>query len=298
MSFELNDSLDDLLGVPWAKSVPSRFGRFHLQARRRAVCRELLALPWHRADPVGRLLQVQGRWQADLQNVRDSPWRGCDPARRSEGPDRAGERDAWQAANPAEFAWLNATAPRWDLAMSYLNDLKRFGSLTEKQLAVVHKGIERDAARAAERSQKAAGEALADTAGVDRLKAAFDQAIAYSAAKGLKRSPKITIGDMVISPAKAASKNPGALYVKQSGTYLGKVADGRFFASRECAPAQQAKVMEFIANPKEASEVYGRRPGRAASATPRSQRMEAARHRTNLCRKIRLVTSKGERRPL
>ena len=181
--------------------------------------------------------------------------------------------DAWGAANPAEFAWLNATAPRWDLAMSYLNDLKRFGSLTEKQLAVVHKGMARDAARAADRSQKAAGEALADTAGVDRLKAAFDQAIAYSAAKGLKRSPKITIGGMVISPAKAASKNPGALYVKQSGTYLGKVADGRFFASRECAPDQQAKVMEFIANPKEASEVYGQETGTCCicNATLRSE---------------------------
>ena len=42
----------------------------------------------------------------------------------------------------------------------------------------------------ANRAEKAAGEAITDTAGVDKLKAAFDAAIAYSAAKGLKKSPE------------------------------------------------------------------------------------------------------------
>jgi hypothetical protein len=262
MSLELNDSLDDLLGGDFGpvRTEPVRA----VPAFKPAVERWIENCP--RCRGTG-----QTRWGVCFKcdGKAKMSFKSSPQARAKVSVQRADrkvriEQDsvaAWKEANPAEFAWLEATAPRWELAASYLNDLKRFGSLTEKQLAVVRKGIARDAARTVERAQKSAGEAIADTAGVDRLKAAFDQAIAYSAAKGLKRQPKITLGGMVISPAKAASKNPGALYVKENGAYLGKVADGRFYAARECGPAQQAKVLEFIANPKQASEVYGRETG-------------------------------------
>jgi hypothetical protein len=262
MSFELNDSLDGLFGGPIGpvRTEPVRPVADYKPTAERWVencsrCRGTGQTPW------GVCFKCKG---AAKKTFKSSPQaRAKASVQRAERKGRIEQEslEAWKQANPAEFAWLEATAPRWDLAQSFLNSVKQYGSLSEKQMAIIHKGIDRDAARAAERAQKAAGEALADTAGVDRLKAAFDAAIAYSAAKGLKRQPKITVGGMVISPAKAASKNPGALYVKDGGTYLGKVADGRFFASRECAPAQQAKVMEFIANPKQASEVYGQETG-------------------------------------
>ena len=57
---------------------------------------------------------------------------------------------------------------------------------------------------------------------------------------------------MVISPAGAASKNPGALYVK---------AECRFFAARECGAEQSAKVLAFIADPKAAAIAYGQETG-------------------------------------
>jgi hypothetical protein len=262
MSLELNDSLDGLFDGPIGpvRTEPVRPVPTYKSAVERFVencsrCRGSGQTRW------GVCFKCKG---AAKKTFKSSP------AARAKASIQRAERkarieleglDAWKAANPAEFAWLEATAPRWELAASFLNALKRYGSLSEKQMAIIRNGMARDAARAAQRSEKAAGEAIADTAGVDRLKAAFDAAIAYSTAKGLKRSPKITVGGMVISPAKAASKNPGALYVKDGGTYLGKVADGRFFASRECAPAQQAKVMEFIADPKQASEVYGQETG-------------------------------------
>jgi hypothetical protein len=262
MSIELNDSLDDLLGSPIGpvRTQPVRSAPAFKPAIERFVencsrCRGTGQTRW------GVCFKCKG---AAKKSFKTSPEaRAKVSVQRAERKARIGREslEAWKEANPAEFAWLEATAPRWDLAQSFLNGLKQYGSLSETQIAIIHKGIARDAARAAERAQKNAGAAIADMAGVDRLKAAFDAAIAYSAAKGLKRQPKITVGGMVISPAKAASKNPGALYVKERGTYLGKVADGRFFASRECGPAQQAKVMEFIVNPKEASEVYGQETG-------------------------------------
>ena len=160
---------------------------------------------------------------------------------------------AWAETNPAEFAWLEKTAPKWDVAASLLDGLRKYGSLTEKQMALVARGIERDKPK----------ETIAvDTAGVDRLKESFDRAIAYSAEKGLKLSPRITIDGLTISPAKASSANPGALYVKQGfALYLGKIANGRFFASRECSKEQETKVVSFIANPAEAAKVYGQTTG-------------------------------------
>jgi hypothetical protein len=172
--------------------------------------------------------------------------------------------EAFKANQPAAYEWLVATAPRWDLAASLLAGLQRYGFLTEKQMAIVTKGIERDAARATERAARVTDAPAVDTAGIDRLKLAFDKARAYAAAKapGLAiRNPKITIGGMTISPAKADSKNPGALYVKQAGAYLGKISDGRFMSVRECSESQRQQVLKFVADPAEAAKVYGQETG-------------------------------------
>jgi hypothetical protein len=190
------------------------------------------------------------------------------PETRAQNREHASERrteqqvaafDAFERDFPAEAKWLVATAPRWEVAAQWLRDLIRFGDLTEGKLAAIRKCMARDAERAA---AKAAPGTEIDTGGIDRLKAAFDKAIAYTAEKGLKLSPRITIGAMVIAPAKAASANPGALYVKATDrTYLGKIADGRFFASRECTEQQRADVLKFVADPAEASKVYGQTTG-------------------------------------
>lgn len=148
--------------------------------------------------------------------------------------------ETFKQAYPAEAAWLLRNADRWQVAGQWLIDLKRFGAMTEGKIGAIRKCMARDTARDAERAQRNTAAAAVDTAGIDRLKAAFDKAIAYTAEKGLRLSPKITIGGITISPAKATSANPGALYVKIRGAeYLGKIADGRFFASRECTEEQK-----------------------------------------------------------
>lgn len=172
--------------------------------------------------------------------------------------------EAFKATNQAAYEWLVATAPRWDLAASLLAGLHRYGSLTEKQMAIVTKGIERDAAKAAERAARVTDAPAVDTAGIDRLKLAFDKARAYAAAKapGLAiRNPKITIGGMTISPAKAESANAGALYVKGGGEYLGKIMNGKFMAVRACSDAQRDQVLAFVADPAKAAKVYGQETG-------------------------------------
>lgn len=169
--------------------------------------------------------------------------------------------DAFAAAHPAIAAWLEAKHLRFGIAADMRAALLRFGSLTEGRLAAAQRFVDQDAARTAAFTERAQQAPQADTAGIERLKAAFDKAIAYSAEKGLKLSPRITIAGVTISTAKATSANPGALYVKSAGTYLGKISAGKFFASRDCSAEQQAKVLEFVADPAEAAKVYGQTTG-------------------------------------
>lgn len=172
--------------------------------------------------------------------------------------------ETFKVEHAAEYAWMIQKTESFEFAASMLTALLQWGSLTAGQLAAVQRCIEKDKTRATERAEREANAPAADTAGVDRLKAAFDAAAAYTAAKGkglTLRSPKITIGDMTISPAKAESKNAGALYVKAGAQYLGKITAGKFFAVRECSPEQQAKVLAFVADPKAAAEAYGQETG-------------------------------------
>lgn len=159
--------------------------------------------------------------------------------------------ETFKTAHPAEYAWMVELAPKFEFAANMLANISQWGSLTEKQLAACTRSVEKRAA-----IKQAAP--VADTAGIDRLKLAFDTAISNAAAKGLKmRTPKITIGGIVISPAKATSANPGALYVKSAGTYLGKIQNGRLFAARECTTDQEQKILAFVADPAAAAKAYG-----------------------------------------
>lgn len=166
----------------------------------------------------------------------------------------------FKEAKPEIWAWIESSQD-FPYAVRMAEVIRKYGYLTEGQLDACQRGIDRRNAAAAERAARIEAAPVTDTAGIDRLKLAFDTAIAYSAAKGLKRSPKITIGSIVISPAKATSTNAGALYVKESGQYLGKIAGGRFLSVRECSDEQKTRVLGFVADPKAASEVYGRETG-------------------------------------
>lgn len=167
--------------------------------------------------------------------------------------------EAFKTAHPTEYAWMVESAPNFEFAANMLANIRQWGSLTEKQLAACTRSAEK---RAATKQATEAAAPAADTAGIDRLKLAFETAISNAAAKGLKmRTPKITIGGIVISPAKATSNNPGALYVKSAGTYLGKIAGGKFFGAYECTAEQKQKVLAFVADPKAAAEAYGQTTG-------------------------------------
>jgi hypothetical protein len=171
---------------------------------------------------------------------------------------KLGYFEGLKAEHPEVHAWLVTHHGSNEFAASCWEAVEKFGSLSDGRLEAIKRSIAKDKARAEERTARVEAAPVTDTAGIDRLKLAFDTAIAKSQAKGRTfRWPRITIGDVVISPAKATSKNPGALYVKQGEQYLGKVAGGKFFAARECTAEQQNRVLAFIADPAKAAKLYG-----------------------------------------
>lgn len=97
-----------------------------------------------------------------------------------------------------------------------------------------------------------AGPAVED----DALRAAFDAA----RASGLRRL-RITLGDVVVKPAGATSRNPGALYVTEGETYLGKIIAGRFQRAGACTAATAERIAGLVSDPKAALEAYGQETG-------------------------------------
>lgn len=254
------DSLDDLLGertssvkaavVPPANYQPQDFSE---PCRK---CRGTGTFSGWSGRSVGPCFSCKGKGKLTFKTSAQARQRNRETAAEREAAKRLAALEAFKAEHADVWAWMDGST--FPLAQEMLAKLVKWGSLTDKQIAFCRGMIEkRDAAKVAAEERKA-GAAVVDTAGVDRLKAAFDTAIAYAAAKGRGlKMPRITIGNTVISPAKATSANPGALYVKSGGLYLGKITEGRFFASRECSPEMQTKVLAFIADPKAAAEAYG-----------------------------------------
>jgi hypothetical protein len=257
---DLNDSLDDLLDAPAGEVRTAIHAPIDYTPKD-------FSEPCSKCRGTGRFVSYSGRTLgpcfackgAGKHTFKTSPEARA-KARISKADRKAQEALEWVEQHAAEMAWVNNAAARgFEFAVSLRAALTQYHSLTDGQLAAVQKLMARDAERAAERAATAP---VVETAGVDRLKAAFDFAISKAAEKGRGfRNPRITIGGAVISPAGANSKNPGALYVKSGGEYLGKIASGRFFAARECTPEQEKKILAFVADPEAAAKAYGQETG-------------------------------------
>jgi hypothetical protein len=221
-------------------------------------CRGTGQTPW------GACFRCQGRGGKTFKTSPEDRAKAC--VQKAASAATKGDQ-AWanfSAQQPVVAAWIEANKASFGFAAKMQETVIRFGDLTGGQLATCVRLADKDAARAAERVERIQNAPQVDTAGIDRLKLAFDKARAYAAAKapGLAvRNPKITIGGMTISPAKATSANAGALYVKAGQTYLGKISNGKFFAARECDDARKTQVLKFVSDPAEAAKVYGQETG-------------------------------------
>jgi Family of unknown function (DUF6011) len=155
----------------------------------------------------------------------------------------------WVSQHPAEYQWMLDRAASFEFAASVLQGLRRYGRLTDGQLAAVQRCINRPAAPR---------ETVAVSAAP--VEAAFQRAHAA----GLQ-SPKLRLGEFVFSLAPATGKNPGAVYVKdRAGEYLGKVLNGGFMGTRSVTPEVSASIAGVMADPASAAIAYGKRWGKCS----------------------------------
>lgn len=157
----------------------------------------------------------------------------------------------------AEAAWIMREKDGFDFARSMYEAILKFGSLTPNQLAACTRAVERVEAR------KAAAVARIETAPVVDM-AKIEKAFSTASGEGLK-APKLLIGALVLSPAKATSDNAGAIYVKGGkgfdAPYFGKIMGGKFLKSRDCDAATEALILEAAKDPLAAAIAYGKATG-------------------------------------
>lgn len=169
---------------------------------------------------------------------------------------------AWAAEHPEQAAWIKESrGTGFEFAQAMHDALLKFGGLTEKQQATV----DRLTAQSKERKlrwaeEKAKKEATAPLIRMDKIEEAFRSALAEGKSQGLK----LRLDTFVFSPAPSRGVNAGAIYVKDAGVYVGKIAGGKFIASRDCSEKVALRVVKIAADPKAAAIAYGRRTGNCA----------------------------------
>ena len=158
--------------------------------------------------------------------------------------------DAFAAAEPDMAKWLLAQAPTFAFAGSIIEAVKKWGGLTDGQRGAVDRCMARDAERTAARTARVENAPTVDAS----LIADY---FARQIAAGKVVSLKLRFKGVEFSPAGAESANPGAIYAKAGGRYLGKIKDGRFITSRDCQPADVASITSACAAPLTAAKAYG-----------------------------------------
>jgi hypothetical protein len=262
MSNELNDSLDDLLGGP--------MGEIRVEPIRSAPAMKPAAERFEegcqKCNGSGKFISWSGRVMGNCFACKGAGKKvfKSSPEARAKNRESVAARkarialeglEAWKEANPAEFDWLKANAERWSLAASLLDNVIKWGSLSEKQMAVIHSGLARDAARIVQRE---AAKANAPAVDASQIEAAFAKAREKAARPGqmgvMVKPLKVKSGEVSLSfaPGSLGSKWEGMLFAKSvDGKKLGSIKDGKFQRRFECSDAEAAAVLDCAANPKE-----------------------------------------------
>lgn len=147
------------------------------------------------------------------------------------------------AEYPNEAAWMHANKGSFEFANAMCERVVSHGFLTPGMLAAIHRCM----ARAPQQS------AAVDTTQLEQ---------AFARVNPTLRKPAINVGKYRFSPAPSTGKNPGAIYVKEDGQYLGKMLGGKFLA--RCTQESMNAVLGIAADPLGKAIEHGKLTGRCA----------------------------------
>jgi hypothetical protein len=172
--------------------------------------------------------------------------------------------DLWKRATDAAPLPEQTFATVWDI----LTKATRWGDVTDNQARYVTNLLD-----AAARPLKAAARPSFDLSRVNRM---FDTASAslkrpFAIFATYKPHPdpilaaqgrQVVDVEFRVSQAPATGKNPGSLYVKAAGTYVGKLSpEGVFSVAREAPAGVLEALAAFAADPGAAAIAYGQATG-------------------------------------
>lgn len=145
-------------------------------------------------------------------------------------------------ANPAIMAWIEINYKNNTFARDMRERIVSHGTLTHNMEAAIRRNLDNPRK-----------EAAVDTT---QLEAAF------SRVNPTLKKPAINVGAFRFSPAPDTGANPGAIYVKHEGQYLGKMLGGKFLA--RCTDEAMKQVLGIAADPLGKAIEHGKLTGRCA----------------------------------
>lgn len=259
---DLDDSISDLWGgdpIADALSAPLRdepLPEPPLHTEKCSRCRGTGTFYSYSGRPLGPCRACKGQGSNVFKQPRAVRERNRATAEARKNRKHEENIEAFKAANPERWAWMEGAAERgFDFALSLMQAVTKYGALTEKQAAAVDRAISKQATRAAEAKAAAAD---APTIDMSTIVAMFETAIGNGSKKPTYRAEGV-----VISRAPDHGKNAGALYVKTAGgEYQGKILpDSRFMATRDAADTTLPALQTIAADPGKAAVRYGRQVG-------------------------------------
>lgn len=168
----------------------------------------------------------------------------------------AARRAEFDAANPGLYEAMKDLSAKSGFCANMVVAIDRWGGLTPNQLVVAKRIMDEQLEKlraAATGANKLAGD-LAPLADMFRT------------ARGHLKYPKLTVGidgaNYTFSLAGDASKNPGFIYVKRNGNYIGKVSPtGEFSTVYGAAAEDREAVNKFSQNPVAVAGHHGHLTG-------------------------------------
>ena len=237
---------DDLVAAATPKALPQDAASVRIRettpefAERCPKCRGTGRFTGYTGRALGECFACKGKGSKTFKTA---------PEARAQARQRTAVAKAEVVADhQAELKWLDATLARRDrlpegyalMLADFRNRLLRGNALTDGQMAVVAKGMARSAQWAAERVQKQAEQAVAlDVTAIRTV---------------LQSRKKVMVALFTFSMAPAHGNNPGAIYVKDNGQYVGKIPAGAstFAPGRDFDQSRLPALVEAMSDPAKA----------------------------------------------
>lgn len=275
----LNDDLSDIFGPATISDEHADFALSHLSKGRLEPVKgdALYEEPCPKCNGSGRFVSYAGRTVGNCFHCKGTGKVTFKTSPETRAKNQA-QRDAaaarkqaelsakiklWIEGHDAETKWIvTAGARGFAFAQEMFEAVMKWGALTERQLAAVHRCMAKDAEREEERQKIAERAPDVDTAALGKIHAAFESALSRDI-----KFPKMRLDTFLFSLVRSGA-NEGAIYVKSiekddlgERQYLGKIVEGRFFRAFKCSAETEARIIEAASDPEAAAIAYGRREG-------------------------------------